>query len=513
MTHQVLQSLPTVEQYPTVNYQQIPVSAIGARIEARSLKPAGVLRLQEKISRLGFQPDKPLRVYSIDGGYCLIDGNHRLEAVKALGHTDVYAMVVDAPDNHLDAIKQARESNEASETVIPTTFVDDAELVWRLTEAGHTQAEAGRAMGWSRSKVRDFANLNQIDQDAWEIIGATFLDFAPTEENDDAPGFGAVAPNSVFTEGLLRNILDLCRSDQVSLCRLLARGKNPKGHKFTKADFKADAARSRVRGALLTDAEDKLSSAIPASDLLPFLVEMQQAVDGNREYLDEYLWNKAPGAKFAKLIQAYIDKWQQNSNTKIVVKDIRELTDADIADESVDVIITDPPYPAQYVDLFDALGTLAARVLKPGGALIAMTGQLYLPRYLELLSRHMDYHWTLAYTTPGGQAVQVWNKEVNTFWKPLLWFTKGKREARWVSDVINTPVNANDKDHHHWGQGIEGMQAIIEKFSNPGDVVLDPFLGGGTTGVAAKMLGRRFVGVEVDEGVAKKALDRIGGAQ
>jgi DNA modification methylase len=57
------------------------------------------------------------------------------------------------------------------------------------------------------------------------------------------------------------------------------------------------------------------------------------------------------------------------------------------------------------------------------------------------------------------------------------------------------------------------MQAIIEKFSNPGDVVLDPFLGGGTTGVAAKVLGRRFIGVEVDEDVAKKALDRIGEAK
>jgi DNA modification methylase len=237
----------------------------------------------------------------------------------------------------------------------------------------------------------------------------------------------------------------------------------------------------------------------------------QQAIDTNGEYVDEYLKAKAPGPRFDKLIQAALDDWQQKSNVQIIIKDIRKLTAEDIPDESVDVIITDPPYPADYIELFDTLGELAARVLKPGGSLIAMTGQLYLPRYLELLSKHLTYHWTLAYTTPGGQAVQVWNKEVNTFWKPLLWFVKDERDGRWVSDVINTPVNANDKDHHHWGQGIDGMTAIVEKFSNPGDVILDPFLGGGTTGVAAKTMNRKFIGVEVDEEHAKKALERIHG--
>jgi len=47
-------------------------------------------------------------------------------------------------------IQQARESNEASETVIPTTFVDDAELVWRLTER-FTQEQTARALGgWTQ---------------------------------------------------------------------------------------------------------------------------------------------------------------------------------------------------------------------------------------------------------------------------------------------------------------------------------------------------------------------------
>ncbi len=43
------------------------------------------------------------------------------------------------------------------------------------------------------------------------------------------------------------------------------------------------------------------------------------------------------------------------------------------------------------------------------------------------------------------------------------------------------------------------MAKIILASSNPGDVVLDPFLGSGTTSVVAKKLGRRYVGIEIDE--------------
>ncbi len=53
----------------------------------------------------------------------------------------------------------------------------------------------------------------------------------------------------------------------------------------------------------------------------------------------------------------------------------------------------------------------------------------------------------------------------------------------------------------------------ILSWSNPGDVVLDPFLGSGTTGKMALLAGRRFIGIERDPGYFKIASDRIAGAQ
>ena len=171
-----------------------------------------------------------------------------------------------------------------------------------------------------------------------------------------------------------------------------------------------------------------------------------------------------------------------------------------VADESVDFIITDPPYPKEYLPLYEDLSKAARRVLKPGGSLIVMAGQSYLPEVVRLLGSHMDYHWCLAYLTPGGQSPQLWHKRTNTFWKPVLWYVKGGYDGDYIGDVLKSPPNDNDKQFHEWGQSLGGMKDIVERFTDPGDVILDPFTGGGTTGVAAVSMGRRFIGTDIERG-------------
>ena len=180
-----------------------------------------------------------------------------------------------------------------------------------------------------------------------------------------------------------------------------------------------------------------------------------------------------------------------------------------VADESVDYIITDPPYPREYIPLYADLSRLAARVLKPGGSMIVMVGQSYLPEVIEQLGQAMQYHWCLSYLTPGGQSPQLWNKRTNTFWKPLLWYVKGTYSGDYIGDVVKSPPNENDKQFHEWGQSVGGMKDIIERFTDPGDIILDPFLGGGTTGVAAVQMGRKFIGSDILEANIKITEDRI----
>jgi len=180
-----------------------------------------------------------------------------------------------------------------------------------------------------------------------------------------------------------------------------------------------------------------------------------------------------------------------------------------VEDESVDLIITDPPYPAEYLPLFSALSAVAARVLKPGGSRVAMVGQSYLPEVIQRLSESLDYEWCAAYLTPGAGSPQLWRKRVSTYWKPLLWFVRGEYEGQYVGDVCKSDADARTKELHVWGQTESGMADILAKFALPGQVVFDPFLGAGTTGVAALSRGCHFIGCDIDKSIVATALTRL----
>jgi site-specific DNA-methyltransferase (adenine-specific) len=182
---------------------------------------------------------------------------------------------------------------------------------------------------------------------------------------------------------------------------------------------------------------------------------------------------------------------------------------ADVPDGSVDLILTDPPYPAEYLPLWSGLGEFAARVLRPGGSLLAMSGHLYLPDVFSRLSEHLTYHWTLAYLTPGGQAVQVFPRKVNTFWKPVVWYTRPPYEGRWIGDVARSDVNDNDKRFHGWGQSESGMYDLLSRIAEPGDTVCDPFMGGGTTAVVAAAYGCKVIGAELEPKTLARAMARL----
>jgi hypothetical protein len=156
-------------------------------------------------------------------------------------------------------------------------------------------------------------------------------------------------------------------------------------------------------------------------------------------------------------------------------------------------VITDPPYPVEFLPVFTEL---AEGCKMAGVPLVAvMSGQSYLPEVVRRLSEHLKYRWTLAYMTPGGQAVQQWQAKVNTTWKPVLLFGDA---SEWFGDVAVSKPNDNDKRFHGWGQSESGMADLVERLTKPGQLVCDPFLGGGTTAVVSLALGRRFVGCDLD---------------
>jgi hypothetical protein len=175
------------------------------------------------------------------------------------------------------------------------------------------------------------------------------------------------------------------------------------------------------------------------------------------------------------------------------------------APRQYDFIITDPPYPREYLPLWEALAERASEWLKDDGLLIAMSGQSYLDDIMEMMTKYLDYYWTACYLTPG-QPTPLRQVQVNTTWKPLLMFTKigCKYQGKIFGDVFTS--SERDKRFHDWGQSVSGMYDIISNICLPGQYILDPFCGAAATGVAALRHGCLFDGVEIDENTAKIAM-------
>lgn len=185
--------------------------------------------------------------------------------------------------------------------------------------------------------------------------------------------------------------------------------------------------------------------------------------------------------------------------------DFRELA-AMIPDNSVELVFTDPPYDEKSVGLYADAARVAARILKPGGSMIAYSGQKHLPAVLSGMSAHLRYWWTCAGIHEGGN--QILEKlGIRCGWKPLVWFVKGGRGD--VQNILVDTVRGDrEKDAHEWQQAASEARYFIEKLCPAGGLVVDFFLGGGTTKIAADQLERRFIGFEVNakalEGAAKR---------
>ncbi len=179
-----------------------------------------------------------------------------------------------------------------------------------------------------------------------------------------------------------------------------------------------------------------------------------------------------------------------------------------------DFIITDPPYDARYLHLYDALFARAPEWLEPHGLLVLMCGSAHLPEILRRAEGRLDYFWLAAYRM-GGPPAPALGRLVFGRIKPILMFVRDRAAFRewmfWtrraIVDEFVSP--GSDKRHHRWQQSLGGMLDIVTKLCRPGDWVLDPFCGSGTTGVAALLRGCCFHGIDRDPAAVETARRRL----
>lgn len=198
----------------------------------------------------------------------------------------------------------------------------------------------------------------------------------------------------------------------------------------------------------------------------------------------------------------------------------------EIADHSIDLIVTDPPYflPAvhyntrkQFSRNFADLGILEhffkdifreiKRVIKPSGKIYMFCdGQSY-----PLFYYHM-YHFCKSVRP------LIWDKKtsINGYsWRhqhEIIIFAEmpeAKKVPSGDGDILRFSAVKVDSRLHPAEKPIELLASLIKKSSEEGDLVLDPFMGGGSTALACRSLNRKFLGFEKSAQYFKIANDRL----
>jgi site-specific DNA-methyltransferase (adenine-specific) len=203
-----------------------------------------------------------------------------------------------------------------------------------------------------------------------------------------------------------------------------------------------------------------------------------------------------------------------------------------ISDNSIDLIVTDPPYPVisggKNTNSGRPSGILknndgkifkennihiskwiyeCYRVLKDNSHLYIMINFLNLEEYMkEIRNAGFDIHsllmWEKDNCTPSGWYMK--NGEYVIFARK----GKAKRIKNGGSKMIHRYKNPRNKIHPT-EKPVDLIQLYIENSSNEGDLVLDPFVGGGSCPLACKITNRNFIGSELDINYFTIAKDRI----
>lgn len=192
---------------------------------------------------------------------------------------------------------------------------------------------------------------------------------------------------------------------------------------------------------------------------------------------------------------------------------------ADLPTGSVPLVVTDPPYGCRYTtregvtlcndDNTDWLKPAFAeihRVMAPGSLCVSFYGW------------HIVDHFVGAWRAAGFRIVGhiVFPKRYSSSERFLAQrheqaYVLAKGRTRTLSEPLPDvlPWHYTGNKLHPTQKPVEALQPMIEAFSEPGELVLDPFCGSGSTLAAAKACGRDWLGIEIDPGHAATAQRRL----
>lgn len=166
--------------------------------------------------------------------------------------------------------------------------------------------------------------------------------------------------------------------------------------------------------------------------------------------------------------------------------------------DKVDAVVTDPPYPDYHAKQYQFDPSAVAKITIDRGVIF----------------------WSSKAEFPlqGYSAIHIWDKKTGagSEYERIFEFGGNKNYKVFRHYLVNSTVAASftgDKFYDHDSQKpIRLMNDLVARSTELKDIVLDPFMGSGTTGVACANLGRKFIGIEIERRYFDIACERIDAA-
>ncbi len=198
-----------------------------------------------------------------------------------------------------------------------------------------------------------------------------------------------------------------------------------------------------------------------------------------------------------------------------------------LPDKCIDLVLTDPPYgvglssnkrpqkmrkhmSGDYKGFEDTRDYIVSCVVPSVHEMLRVARRVVLTSGTRNMFCYPEPTTIWCLYWPNGAGRGRWN--AFNCWQPLLCYGDRVMRTGAYPDTFVTTEQA-DTCGHPCPKPIRLWQDILLRVSDPTDIILDPFMGSGTTGVAAVQLGRQFLGFEIDPEYCRLANDRIEAAR
>lgn len=186
-----------------------------------------------------------------------------------------------------------------------------------------------------------------------------------------------------------------------------------------------------------------------------------------------------------------------------------------LPDKSIDLILTDPPYGKKADKGTNGFGAAKNRRYSGGWDGMIPPPELFQEMFRVAKNLIIFGGNYFGHLLPPSNCWIFWDKKGDVaFQNPfadgeLIYTTFTKPVKRIVFKQQGFITDSKDKRYHPTQKPTELVQMLIEQFSEPGQLICDPFLGSGTTAVAAVKADRHYIGWEIDPGYFQICCDRL----